>query len=106
MLLMRLLLSLSCLLIAGLSLPMILGKVAPNSTYGFRTPLTLSRPDIWYAANTFSGWTLLIAAVISVVALWLLPARSFERPWLALAIFVVPLLISLAVSLIYLHRFR
>jgi uncharacterized membrane protein len=101
----RMSLSLACLVLAAVCIPMILGKVPPNSIYGFRTRLTLSSPDIWYPANRFSGRTLLIAAGLSLATLLLLPERFFNPPFIPLAVVVVPLLLSLAASLIYLRRF-
>ena len=48
----------------GISVPLILERVPPNGTYGFRTRKTLSDPKIWYAANRASGHDLLIAGAI------------------------------------------
>ena len=47
----RLSFSIACLVLAGVSIPLILRKVAPNHVYGFRTKLTLTDPDIWYPVN-------------------------------------------------------
>ena len=102
----RVSLSITCLVLAVVSLPMILGKVPPNSTYGFRTRLTLSSPDIWYAANAFSGWSMLIAAAICLATLWFLPEGLLARPWIPIASFLVPVGLSLLASLIYLRRFQ
>src|SRR5262245_39900795 len=96
----RLSLSIACAVIAAVSVPMILRKVPPNPAYGFRTRLTMSSPEIWYPANAFAGWALLVAAAISVAALWLLPERAFDLPLAPLAAFVVPLLLALASSLL------
>ena len=101
----RLSLSIASLVISAVSIPMILGKVAPNATYGFRTRLTLSSPEIWYPANKFAGWALVIAAALTLAILWLLPDRFFARPLIPIAAFVVPLLLGLAASFIYLRRF-
>jgi SdpI/YfhL protein family len=49
------------LLFAAIGVPLALDKVPPNSWYGFRTPKTLSDPDIWYAINRSSGIDLMIA---------------------------------------------
>src|SRR5262245_45265489 len=49
----------SCVLIAAISVPLILGMVPPNGVYGFRTSLTRSSSDIWYQANAFMGWALI-----------------------------------------------
>ena len=55
------------LLFVGLSIPLILGKVKPNRWYGFRTRQTVENPDIWYPANTYAGWWLLVMGFIIVV---------------------------------------
>lgn len=58
------------LLLTGLSVPMMYDKIPPNAWYGFRTPRTLSDPDIWYAANRVAGRNLAVAGVIvSITAL-------------------------------------
>ena len=65
----------ACGLIAAASVPLILRWVGPNPIYGFRTPRTLSSPEIWYPANAFAGWALLISAAVSAVGLSLIPAH-------------------------------
>lgn len=52
------------LLFIGLSIPLVLGKVPPNSFYGCRTRKTLSDPDIWYKANRISGKDFFISGVL------------------------------------------
>jgi uncharacterized membrane protein len=52
------------LLFIALSIPLLQGRVPPNSTYGFRTAKTLSDPKIWYAINRISGMDLLIAGML------------------------------------------
>ena len=49
------------------SRPMIRRRVSPNHFYGFRTPKTLSSPDIWYPANEFSGRRLFAAGAAIAV---------------------------------------
>ena len=61
------------LLMVILAIPMILGKVTPNSVYGFRTKKTLSDPEIWYPANAYAGKWLLAWGVVMMVAALLLP---------------------------------
>jgi len=56
------------LLFVGISIPLILGKVPPNSFYGCRTTKTLSDPKIWYAANRMSGKDFLISGLLIFVA--------------------------------------
>ena len=61
------------LLMAILAIPMILGKVPPNSVYGFRTKQTISDPEIWYPANAYAGKWLLAWGVMMLAAALLLP---------------------------------
>ncbi len=63
----------SCVLIVLVSVPLILRIVPPNGIYGFRTSLTMSSAAIWYPANAFAGWALLLAAVAAGVLLTFLP---------------------------------
>ena len=97
------------LLILMLSLPMILGKVPPNGAYGFRTPKTMSSPEVWYPANRAAGWFMLAAMVVSIcfnLALWwTFPEWPLERmlSWMTGGM-MIPLLISLLASFSYLRR--
>ncbi|MCS6775304.1 MAG: SdpI family protein [Chloroherpetonaceae bacterium] len=73
---------LSGALIIGLAIPMIQRKVAPNPVYGFRTPKTLSSPDIWYPANEYSGRLMAVAGGVTILgaillALW--PGLTAEQ---------------------------
>ncbi len=90
--------------VAVVSIPLILKVVPPNPYYGFRTPSTLSDRTLWYRANVFAGWALLIAAVASIalnvgVDRAALPAAASE-----IIIFVLPLVIALVASFVYLRR--
>ena len=86
------------LLIFLLSLPLIGGLIPPNRGYGIRTPKTMSDPRLWYRANKFGGWTLLVASgiylAVAVLTLnlpspnkdfviWLFHLGSFSLPLLA-----------------------
>lgn len=51
------------LIIGGLAIPLLLGKVPPNELYGIRTAKTMSSPAIWYAANAYGGKALLMAGI-------------------------------------------
>lgn len=55
-----------------LALPLILGRIPPNTWYGFRIRLTLDDSEIWYPANRRAGWLLLIVGVLNMVAAVLL----------------------------------
>ena len=97
------------LVVLASSIPMILGKVPPNWLYGFRTPKTLSSPEVWYPANRAAGWFMVAAAVISIcfnLALWwIFPEWPLERTtsWMTGGT-LIPLAIGLLASFIYLRR--
>jgi uncharacterized membrane protein len=62
------------LMMCGISVPMLQGRVPRNYVYGFRTPKTLKNDHIWYLANAFAGRAMLIAGgVIVLGSLLLLP---------------------------------
>ncbi len=66
----------ACALIFLLGIPLVSRLVPPNRLYGFRTTKTLSRPDIWYPANLFAGYALMLAAAISALVISCAPALS------------------------------
>ena len=69
------------LLVAVLSLPMMYDKIPPNSFYGFRTPRTLSDPNVWYPANRAAGRNLALAGVIvATTALVLFAMQKSIQP--------------------------
>jgi hypothetical protein len=61
------------LLMVGLAIPLIRGQIKPNHWYGFRIPLTLSNPGIWYPANRYAGWLLLIYGLVLLVVSLVIP---------------------------------
>jgi hypothetical protein len=89
-------------LMAGLSLPLLLRRVKPNSLYGFRTPRTLSDENIWYEANAFAGrWTLglgVLFALISIVLYFLLGANFIVYNVACASVLLVGLLVVLTLS--------
>ena len=80
-----------------LSIPLILGLVPPNRGYGIRTAKTMSEPQLWYSANRFGGWALLVSSGIYLVMTLVSPAADRDfTVWLShLAAFAIPLLVSL-----------
>ena len=58
----------SGLILVGLSIPLIMGKIGPNPWYGFRVKRTLSDPAVWYAVNAYSAKWLLAVGIVNVVA--------------------------------------
>jgi uncharacterized membrane protein len=93
----------------AVALPMVLGKVPPNRIYGFRTPKTLSSPNIWYSANRMAGWLMIAAgglalchnfALLSMHPDWL---RQRLLTFLAVADLIALIVASFA-SLLYLRK--
>lgn len=80
--------SLVGLMFIGLSIPLILERVPPNSFYGFRTHKTLSDEKIWYEVNRLSAFDLLLAGII--ISLSSILMAIFGRNWnMELAIFTL-----------------
>lgn len=95
----RIALMIPAVIVGALGIPLILRRVPPNGIYGLRTPFTQSSPDVWYPANAFGGWAIVVAAVVCVGVLWGLPASAPR--WLEVAALAVPVLVAAAVSLAY-----
>jgi uncharacterized membrane protein len=89
-----------------LSIPLILGLVPPNRGYGIRTAKTISEPRLWYSANRFGGWALLVSSGIYLVMMLISPSpeRDFTIWLYHLAAFGIPLLVSLLLIRRYISR--
>jgi hypothetical protein len=98
----------SGLLLVGLSIPLIMGKIKPNGLYGFRVNATMENPALWYAVNTYAGWRLLatgVATVVSSVGLYFIPGLSLDTYALAcLGVFGLILVGGLVQSILYLRK--
>jgi len=107
------------ILIAGLAIPLILGKIKPNRLYGFRTKKTLSDEKIWYPANKYAGKIMIITGIIisiASLAVYLIftninlfigiPEKTIQIMlniiWLA--IIMLPIIIMIIASLLYLKK--
>ena len=89
-----------CVVVFVLCLPLVFKLVPPNRLYGFRTSVTLSRPEIWYPANAFSGLALMAAMVITATTILFVPLS----PGMSAAVFVALVLTATAASFGYLKR--
>ena len=89
----------SGLILAGLSVPLILGKIPPNGVYGFRVKKTMEHPEIWYPVNAYGGRWLLavgIGIVLAAVIFANIPGLTLDiYAYCVLAVLV--LLLTLAV---------
>jgi uncharacterized membrane protein len=94
------------LLMILVSVPMVMRRVPPNAFYGFRTPKTLSNPQIWYEANRRAGVNLIVAAILTMAfcaaVVWSFGAArgSIFLP----LVLLVMILGSVAVSLLQLRK--
>lgn len=61
-----LLFSLVGVLYIGLGIPLLRGRVPPNSWYGCRTRKTLSDENVWYAVNRVTGRDIIIAGIMLI----------------------------------------
>ena len=68
MTLIAILFTLSGVMLAALGVPMLLGRVPPNSLYGFRTPATVGEPALWYPANRYAGRRMIEAGLVLALA--------------------------------------
>ncbi len=92
------------IIIAGVSLPLVFRKIPPNGFYGFRTPRTVSDQNIWYQANWFAGWALLLAALVIEIIASVIPRGGLHDQGAGLSVIMVPVAIAVAASFGYLSR--
>jgi uncharacterized membrane protein len=97
------------LLIIVISIPLLFDKIRPNPWYGFRTPKTMSKPEIWYKANKYMAKNMLVAGIIIMAAFIILPVLrpDFDPDIdvsIILFIFITPILIVIIRSLLYLRK--
>ena len=98
-------------IVAGLSIPLILGKVAPNDLYGIRTEKTMRSPEAWYAGNAFGGKALLIAGITTIIIGALIPIateslglRNGTLQLIGVAAELGPLVVAVVVLLVYVRK--
>ena len=97
------------LVLIVICVPMILERVPPNRWYGFRTPRTLSDPNVWYPANRIAGQYLAVAAVLILLTTGLISLfnKSLSLKAMSLTLLTVSLTALIgatALSLIALRR--
>ena len=62
----------SGVLLVLIALPLLFGKVPPNTFYGFRVAATLDNPRLWYAVNQHAAKRLIVSGVSLMAAAVLL----------------------------------
>jgi uncharacterized membrane protein len=90
-----------CAVLFVLGLPLAFRLVPPNRIYGFRTSVTLSRPDIWYRTNVFAGYAFMVAAAITALVISCVPELS---PLAAAVVGIALVLCATAASFAYVKR--
>ena len=54
----------------GISMPLVLGKVSMNRTYGIRFAKSFESEELWFKINRYGGWQLIIWSIpIAVLGL-------------------------------------
>ncbi|MBN2556482.1 MAG: SdpI family protein [Anaerolineales bacterium] len=100
----------SGILLALLGVPMALGRVEPNSLYGFRVRATLDDAELWYPANRYAGRRLIEAGIVSTLAavgFTLLPDLSEDAyAWAYTGLMLTALTLVVVRSFRYLKRLR
>ncbi len=92
-----------------LSLPLILRFVPRNRIYGIRTSKTISDELVWYRANRYGGWMVLLSSLFYFLVALLFPTSDSHDSdfllWLLhLFAFTAPLLLSLYLTAKYIKR--
>ena len=92
-----------CLLELLAAVPLILGRVKRNRWYGLRMSRTLASDEAWYPANRFYGWSHVAASLVSAILLTalLIHGLATEIPLLVALAVVLPILLSAAISSLY-----
>lgn len=100
----------SGLVLTLISLPLIAGKIKPNTLYGFRVPATLDNPDLWYPVNRYAAKRLLIAGlliILAAVGLYFWPGMTPDiYAWAFLGMFVVTFSIVIVQCVRYLRKLQ
>lgn len=79
-------------LIIALSIPLVQGRVAPNSLYGIRLPQSFQSDEAWYAINRFGAKRLIMWAIpLTLVGIVCFFLSLQSHPTLALTIGLAPL---------------
>lgn len=81
---------------AVISIPLVFGVVPRNRFYGVRTLRTLADDRVWYAANRFCGFGMLLASLVYLATAARLPyvksaPDNFSVWAVHLAAFVLPI---------------
>lgn len=95
------------ILLILLAIPLYLKKIKPNPWYGFRTPKTMSNPELWYLVNKFGAiWMMVSGAVTVLFSIIFSPIPGLSLDVYAIScalVFAVTLTMGLIVTFRYLN---
>lgn len=98
------------LLLVGLSIPLLLGKVPPNPWYGFRVPSTLADATLWYKVNRHMARWLLMTGILTAAGAfllyWFTDLSLDAYAWGCLVVFAVPFTVGAIRSWRYRRRLK
>jgi len=97
------------ILILIASIPLVLGIVPRNRVYGIRTCKTLSDDGIWFPANKFGGWALIVSCLVYLFISVLMPySKTTQGNFSIWSIhfmgFLLPLSVGIILTLLYVRR--
>ena len=99
------------LLLIGISIPLLYGKIGPNWFYGFKTRKTVYNREIWYKANKYMakdfirlGSLIVIYGLVFLILSILRIGISIIIPVSSLVVFVGGSVIVLVRGLLYLKK--
>jgi len=97
------------ILILLVSIPLVLGVIPRNRVYGIRPSKTLSDDKVWYPANRFGGWALIISCVFYLGLSGFVPydrhSQDIFSVWTVhFAGFLLPLAAGVALTLLYVRK--
>jgi uncharacterized membrane protein len=100
----------SGVILVAISIPLIRGRIAPNSLYGFRVRDTLDDPRTWYKTNAYSGKWLLATGLIFIAVCILaynIPNIGLDTySLICMAGFLIPMTIGVIMSWRYMKKVK
>ena len=88
------------LLLIGISIPLLYGKIGPNWFYGFKTRKTVSNREIWYKANKYMAKDFIKLGSLMILYNLVLLILSILRIGITIAIPVSSLVLFVGGSVI------
>ncbi len=97
------------LLLIGVSLPLLRGRIKPNRTYGFRFPQRLESEEAWFAINRYGARRMVIWSLPLLVlgmATFFLPATPSVGAIVAIANAPLVAVVPSVETWVFARRFR